>query len=203
MTIASAQVRWHRVKGGASASHPVSLAEVRARLRLDATVGDDDDVTLMLADAEKWWEDYTGCSLMPRTIDLVVDRFPTHAVLPLQTEPIRSIDVVTYVDEAGVSQILAPAMYQADTGTRGGRLRIKGSWPSTEVDRINTVNVAMSAGYADAASVPGDIKSALILVVGARYNFREELIAGTIARSIPGGAQSIADRYKLVSFEVV
>ena len=192
-----AEISYHRVGITAPTTHAVTVAEVRTRLRL----GGDDvdaDLQLMIGEAEAWWETATGCHLMPQVSELRLDRFPAHdAVLPLMHQPIRSVDRVEYYATAAATTMTSwpAANYQTETDTRGGRLRLRTSWPSTD-KRLDAVRIQMSTGYASAAGVAPDVKAAVLLYVGARYLWREE-VAEKKLTPIPMGAQTIADRHRL------
>ena len=195
-------ISYHRVSVSPPVSHAVTLSEVRTRLRL-STEDVDADIQMMIGEAEAWWESATGCHLMPQESELRLDRFPTHdSVLPLMYQPIRSVASVKYWEPASPSmeQTWDAENYQAELDTRGGRLRARAPWPSVEANRLDAVSIRMSTGYDPTATtpirVPDDVKGAILLYVGARYRWREEL-DGRKPLPIPMGAQSIAARHRL------
>ena len=190
-------IPYHRVEGSPSAFHAVTPSDLRIRLRLDPDESDS-DLTLMIAEAEAWWRGVTFCHLLSQTSALHLDRFPaTTRLIDLAHAPIVAVDSVTYTDPEGADQTWAAANYQAELGTRGGRLLAKVAWPSTDSKKLDAVRISMTVGYADAASVPADVKAALLLYAGARYRYREEIAHGGAPHVIPQGAASIANRYRL------
>ena len=190
----------HRVVHTPPIAHALTLTQVRERLRLGSEVdsGVESDITLMIAEAEAAWEDSTSCSLMPQISELRLTRFPRiDTVVNLAHWPIRSVDAVDYwaSSTASAPQTWATVDYEVDTSTRGGILRAKKEWPSVD-DRFDAVTIRLSVGYAAAADIPADIKTALLLHVGERYRWREDSTEKKLF-PIPRGFQSIADRHRL------
>lgn len=178
----------------------ISIAEVRERLRLGSEDADA-DITLMIGNAEAWWEADTGTSLMPQVVELRLDKFPARdKEIPLMHSPIRAVNSVKYLDEAGVQQTWMADKYQVELA--GGRLLRLESWPTVQSERISTVAIEMDVGYANAAAVPADVKIALLLRVGDTYRWREDTQdARTRLMALPYGAQTIAERYRRVWFQ--
>ena len=136
----------------------VTLAEAKLAHRFDAT-DLDADITAMLHDATRLAEHETGQCLMPQTWRLTLDAFPP--ALKLTRVPVASVTSIQYTDTAGVLQTLDPADYALDTTDAYASAYIVPaygtSWPATR-DQINAVSVTYVAGYADAASVPSQLK---------------------------------------------
>jgi uncharacterized phiE125 gp8 family phage protein len=179
----------------------VTISEVRERLRLGTGgAAEDADLTLMIDDAQIWFEQTTGLSLMPQEVELWLSGFPVYdTVMPLMYSPIRSIDSIKYWNTASpsVETDLDSSVYQALEHTET-LMRLK-SYPATTRDRIDAVKIRMSVGFADAASVPADIKNAILLHVGTRYRYREDLDGRQQrVQVIDGGSAAIAQRRKRV-----
>ena len=138
---------------------PVTLAEAKLAHRFDAS-DLDADITAMLADATRLVEHETGLALMPQTWQLTLDAFPA-CDLVLTRPPVASVTSIAYVDTLGAMQTLAPEAYTLDTASAYGPARVAPaygtSWPATR-DQANAVTVRFVAGYADAASVPSQLK---------------------------------------------
>jgi hypothetical protein len=112
--------------------------------------------------------------------------------------PIRSIDSVKYwsTDTTPVETTLDTDFYHALPET--GRLMRLKSFPSSSSQRQDAVKIRMSVGFTDAASVPPDIKAAILLQVGTRYRYREDLDGRRFLNIVDGGAHAIAQRRKVV-----
>lgn len=76
--------------------------------------------------------------------------------------------------------------YHKDLDRQPARLYpAAGIWPAALSGRPNAVQVLAQVGYADAAGVPGEIKSALLLTVEDLYKLRGTAIVGTIYSETP------------------
>lgn len=201
----------------------VTLAEAKLFLR----VVDPDEESLIegFVDAATGYvEQYLGRALMDQTWELVLDAFPSATpaldslwwlpqpatsgggAIRIPKPPLIEVVSVKYVDPTGNEQLVASSDYYVDNVTQpygwvvpqGGSL----SWPAT-LDAINSVTVRFRAGYLDqtnsppSENIPRDIKSALLMAVGAFYENRQETIVGTIANKMPWGMAEILLRHRV------
>lgn len=177
----------------APAKEPVTLAEAKLHLRVDADLTADDTlITLLIAAARRYAESYTGRSFITQQWQLVLDSFPTpsligvlygvpyslpgHAVL-LEKGPIQSVDAITYLDTGTNTQTMPPADYVADLSGSPGRITpIFGRiWPINQ-PQIGSVQVNYTAGYGnEPADVPEGIRQWILLRVNTLYENREEV----------------------------
>jgi len=136
----------------------VSVAEAKLSCRFDAT-DLDADIADMIKDATRLVEHETGQSVMAQTWELSLDSFPE--VFVLTRPPVASITSLKYVDTEGVTQTLSPAAYTLDTADAYGPAKVETAynafWPDARI-QANAVALRYVAGYADAASVPSQIK---------------------------------------------
>jgi uncharacterized phiE125 gp8 family phage protein len=175
--------------------YPVSLDEVKDHLRV---ITDDDDflIAQLILAASSWAEMFQRRLFITRAVTMYLDSFPDE-IRP-DWSPLVSVNTIKYVDPDGVTQLLAAANYRVDTETAPGRIRpaYGQSWPETR-DITNAVVIEYAAGYGEAADVPGDIKSALMLLVGHWYQNRSAVAEGKI--TIPQGAIDLLWKRKLVT----
>lgn len=165
------------------AATPVSLAEAKAHLRID---GNDEDVlvTALIAAAVAHldgWSGILGRALVTQTWQQDLDQFPRDRIaLPLA--PVQSITSVGYRDTDGEEQTLDSPAYVLTmrAGTTAVERTDGAEWPST-ARRPDAVRVTFVAGYGNAAAVPADIKSAILLMVGDLYAHRETALVGNVA----------------------
>lgn len=150
----------------ASSGDIVSLEEAKAHLRVDY---DDDDALIgaIVSSAVARLDGFQGVlgrALLPQTWAQEYDGFSGDLVLPFG--PILSVTSVAYDSETFSD-------YRLLVDGRGPFLRVNDgeSWPSSD----GPVTVTFQAGYADAASVPSPIKSAILLHIGTLYEYRETL----------------------------
>ncbi len=185
---------------------PISLTEAKAHLRVNHS--DDDTIIGALITAATSFVDgpsgFLGRALVAQTWELVIDEFPTSEIqIPLP--PLQSVVSVKYDDTAGIEQTLASTDYYVDDASEPGWIvPISTGWPST-IDAINAVRVRFIAGYdSDAASppdltanIPGAIKAAMLLHIGALYEHRETVVVGQVATELPWGADQLLRRFRI------
>jgi uncharacterized phiE125 gp8 family phage protein len=153
------------------AVEPVTLAEARLHLRIDADQTDEDDlIQAFISAAREEAEHLTGRAIPEQTIELALDAFPEGAI-ELPRGAIVSVESVTYVDEAGATQTVDSADYALDDSQLVAWLlpAYNFDWPATR-EQANAVRVRYVAGY---ASCPALIKSWILLRVGTLYAHRE------------------------------
>lgn len=187
----------------APTSQPITLAEVKAHLRIDHADEDAKLEAFILA-AVSYLDGpfgYLGRCLMPQTWRHV---FPgwgdTHLRLAM---PSASQVVVTYIDPDGASQTLSTGLYEVVEDTLATVvIPTDGAvWPS--VDYVaNPVQVTAVHGYASAAAVPAAIKQAMLLMIGDWDVHRNPAVAGSAAQiplSVPVEALLAPFRYRWLS----
>lgn len=185
----------------APTDEPVSLADMKAHLTIDAAfTADDDLIAGMIAAARQDAEDYLGQCLMPQQWLYALDQFPAYPwdstiamrsswepyrnrnnpqTVIIPRPPLVSIDSVQYADPAtGQMTLLDPSQYQVDSVSSPGRLlpAWNGCWPAT-APAVNAVQILFTAGM---QSVPANSKLAIKLRAAAYYANREEFLAGTL-----------------------
>lgn len=163
------------IKRTADAStEPVTTAEAKFHLRETLVSADNDAyIATLITAARHAAEEHLQRSLITTTWTLTLDSFPDAIRLPYPR--IISVTSITYIDEAGDSQVLDPADYIVDTDGEPGWIvpAVDCKWPTTQ-DRINAVVVVYTAGYGSSASaVPAGIKHWIKLAIGDMYANRE------------------------------
>jgi uncharacterized phiE125 gp8 family phage protein len=169
----------------APTAEPVTLAEVKAQLRITVTTYDTLLNALITAvrmhlDGRDGW---LGRALLEQTWDLKLDCFYSDEIrIPLG--PLRSITSVIYKDASGNQQTLSTADYQVvgvDNGWQGSITPSYGKyWPNT-YPQPESVTIRFIAGYAPGSGSPGDpaqnvpapIKQAMLLMIKNLYALGE------------------------------
>lgn len=148
-------------------TEPVTLADVKAALRVDFT---DDDALIagFLSSAREWVERSIQSKLALQTWELVSDGFPTAEII-LPFGPVQSITSIKYNDEGDVEQTLASDSYSLDNVNVYPSVIPADQWPST-IDTFDAVRVRFVVGYSDGTLVPSPIRSAIILKVKELYD---------------------------------
>lgn len=142
---------------------PVTLAEGKLLLRLDAA-SFDDDVRRRIAAARADVEQATGTRLITQTVEILADSFADLA--HLQVGPVQSIAAITYQDAAGLTHTLDPTNYELFGAglERGIRLKVGGRWPGIRAVE-GAIAVRLVVGYGAAADVPPNVRIALLALV--------------------------------------
>ncbi len=149
------------------AQEPVSLAELKEHIKVDHASEDAMIAGLGVA-ARFAIEARFGLAIIAQSWRLSLDGAPAHAVT-LPMSPVIAVDAVGAI-RAGVTEVLAADRYDAQSGLVG-RVRIKA--PLVTDRSIGGVVIAFTAGWADAASTPEEIKLAVKVLAAHFYENRE------------------------------
>ena len=182
------------------ATEPVSLAEAKLHLKIEATdTGEDSLIKRLIVVARRRAEVSTGRALVTQTWTLALDSFPG-GVIEVPRPPLSSVASITYIDPEGATQTVAADRYRVDAQREPGRLTPAWdeSWPATR-PVSNAVEVDFVAGYGTSDKVPEDLRQALLLIVGRYYAHREDVQAGgTPPVKMPLGAEHLLLPYRRV-----
>jgi uncharacterized phiE125 gp8 family phage protein len=197
----------------APADTPVSLAEVKAHLRVD----DDTEnalVTAMIAGAVGTAEFYLGRSLITQTLRLALDRWPNETlagadrpwawgprIIELARPPVQSIAGVTVYDEEDQATVVDSSVYRLANGSNARArlvLRQGQSWPSGG-RATDSIEIDYVAGYGDGGTdVPEPIRQGLLALIAFWFEHREGEAWTTALPSLPIGAASIWRPFRLM-----
>jgi len=180
----------------AAATPALSEGQCRAHSRIDPAVPGDDIAAKQLA-AISACEGFTGRQLATATWELWLSTWYEPGIYrasgcgpgvirvprpPLQL-PLTSI---TYLDEDGVSTVLASSAYVVSAGSGPAAPRAEifpayaTTWPTARV-QPGAIKIRFSAGYgATHAAVPPELTQGMLLWFGELYERREEQTIGTI-----------------------
>jgi uncharacterized phiE125 gp8 family phage protein len=189
------------------AVEPVTLAEAKAHLRVDASA-EDTLIASLIVTSRLHVEAAVGLALITQSWSYFRDAWPPGPVLDLPLHPIQSIAAVRLYDESGATTTLDPVTYFLDGAANPPRLVRQGGamgapiwsnvWPRP--GRIaNGIEVAFAAGYGNAAAdVPGPIRQAILLLVAHWYEHRSPLEAGAHAEPVPDMVSELLAPYRSV-----
>lgn len=148
----------------------------------------------LIKTARQWCENYQWRAYISQSCTWTLDDWQTVFELPrpplIRTTPITSIK---YINTSGVQTTLDTAEYTYDAESEPGTVypAYGKSWPSIRGDR-NSIEIIYKVGYGTtAASVPQNVKQAILLLAGHWYENREPVIIGTIVRNLPLAVQSL------------
>ena len=181
----------------AASGDPVSLSEAALHCRIDSTT-DHPALQAMIRAATKAAEQYLSRPILTRTYRQFFDAWPCGNALELRRSPLVSVTHVKTYDDADTATTFASSNYFVDTVSQPGRivLRSAASWPTA--DRVaNPIEVEYKAGYGtDPASVPADIRQAVLMLTANLYEHRGESITGTITSEAKQGALDLLSMYR-------
>lgn len=116
--------------------------------------------------------------------------------------PIQTVDSISYVDTAGVTQTLSSSLYVLDNVSEPSRIvpAYGSTWPGT-LNQINSVTVNYTCGYGAAAAVPQGIKNWMLMRIAAMYENREEVVSGRSITVTPiPFVDAMLDMYRVLEF---
>lgn len=168
------------------------LVDAKAHLRV---LHDDEDALIeALRDAAvDWIERYCGISFAPREFVWTGDGFADPIRLPLA--PVIDVQAIEYRDAAGTTVALLSGAWRVSKDWL--RPAPGTCWPATEHGR-GAVTVYFTAGYADVLSEAPGLLSAVRMLLGTLYKFREGAVSGTIVQDVPMGVQMLCEPYRMI-----
>jgi len=183
----------------APTTDPVTLAEVKAHLHLEADYTAEDTLLGRLVKvATAVVQRKLRRQLITATWRLGLDRFPrgTERTIRIPRPPLQSVASVAYADAAGATQTWDSANYEVQTDGAPGLVALANgaSWPATRtpVEGRSIITITYAAGYgATSAAVPEDFRIAILYLVAHYHAFREPLLTGTIVNAIPLTVESL------------
>lgn len=176
-------------------SAPLTLVDVKSHLRV---VHDSDDayITSLITSAADYIEGYHGSALAlgSQTWAMYLDDFPAVVTIPIW--PVQSVSSITYRDADGTTQ----ALTDFDADEKGNPATITpnpgASFPQAD-GKFNSVTVTFTAGF---TRVPGDLKQAMLLLIGHWYENREAVNVGNIVNEYPLAFEAILNKYAARGF---
>lgn len=187
----------------------VTLAE--AKLFGRVTTNDDDTlIAAMVKTATGKAQDKLGGTILLSTAFIwYLDEWPKPPedgkapFLRLPVGPVTAIASVKYYDPAGVLQTMSASDYFTDLVGLRARIVLKEgiTWPFLQTARPSPIEVRFTAGYANAAAVPEDIKHWIKLSVQTYNENREAFISGTVIAVAPRDyVDGLLDKYAVTEF---
>lgn len=182
------------------AEEPVGVAEAKAHLRVDSAA-DDTLIGYLITAAREHVESHCRRALITQTWDLFMDEFPAGSEVVLPWPRLRTVESIQYHREDGTSATFSSLSYLVDTASEPGRvvLAADAAWPVAELRPVNGFQVRFTAGYGAAAAVPSGIRQAILLLVGALYENREEVVVaqGVSIAALPFGVKALLSPFRV------
>lgn len=188
--------RWSLATTVAPVIEPVSIIDAREHFRGELAAELDSTIARMLAAARGAVEKATRRAMLTQTRVLRLDRFPVaaHQVIELPGGVIQSVSSVSYTDADNATQTLASSVYATDFATDSGTGRLAlaadQDWPETGDEGL-AVTITYVAGWASAALVPAQLRTATLLMLAWLYDHRSAFEASAPSEN-PAYAAMIA-----------
>lgn len=149
----------------APAIEPVTLAETKLYLRVDAS-SEDDLINGLIASARVHAEEYLRISLITQQWKLAYNDAPPECAR-LPRGPVQSVDDVSTITRDGTVTAFSPALYYLNAA--------KDTLVFDSTPLAHRVEILYTTGYGSiAASVPEPIRNGMLAHIAALYDFRGE-----------------------------
>lgn len=165
-------------------AEPVTLAELKAHLRIDQT----DEDTLLLAlirVARTHLEAATATALMPQGFRLVLDDWSDGYVISLVKTPVQSIDSVRIYNIDGDPNPVDLTGMLLDAMARPARLILKHRPPVCQP--INGIEIDFTAGFGAVLEIPPELVRAILMHAAHLYEFRGAVSLDMQPAAVPSG----------------
>lgn len=175
---------------------PVSLAEMKAHLRLDGT-DEDDLVTALVSAARLAVEATTRLVLIEQTWRLTLRRWPPLRAVALPVEPVLGLTAARIVEANGVATAIDLSLLRLDVDGDPARIIADVTAPSP-LSQAGRIELDFTCGFGPgAASVPQSLRLAVRLLVARWFCHRGDDPDGSSSagHGIPGDVRALIAAY--------
>ena len=172
----------------APAAEPLTLAEAKAWLRIDAA---DDDAAIAdtLRAARLAVEAASGRLLMPQTWRWTLDRWPPNGRATVPLSPLRGLSAGRVVSATGAATPVAVADFTLDLAADPPRLVVLRAQPDPG-RAVGGIELDLLVGHASAVAIPETLRLAVRLTLARLYENRGEAVAGD-GGALPEAARAL------------
>ena len=168
-------------------SEPVTAAELYGHLKLNTGTAEYAQLEGFISAARELFEQHTGRAVLPTAFRQYLPALCRP--VELLRGPVTAVELVEYVDADGVDQELEG--WELDAATIPAVVYLPdGDYPAVSATRRRPAWVDFTAGWADAAAVPKAVATAIKLMAGHWYRFREAYTEVPL-KDLPSGFQAI------------
>jgi uncharacterized phiE125 gp8 family phage protein len=175
------------------AAEALSLADVKAHLRLDGADEDDLLKSLIIA-ARKYLESQTGLCLITQGFRLYLDDWPETEVIQIAKGPLQVIESVMIYDETGKGMALSLEGHVLDAVSVPARLFLHNRPVAGRA--LNAIEINMLAGFGDSGSeVPDTLKRAMLMHIALMWELRGAIAQDMQPAAVPAGYERLISPY--------
>lgn len=171
---------WKYATSGTPAVEPITLAEAKLFLRVDAS-GEDQLIDALIVAARQMVEEHTSRRCITQTIELSFDGVPAERVLPIPFAPVASISSIVSYDTDNAATTFSANDYRLDTHSLPNRIVLDddASWPS-DLRQTNSLLVTAVLGYGSSGASVTDkaLMGAMKLLITHWYEHRNAVHSG-------------------------
>lgn len=131
------------------AVEPITLADAKARMKIDDTT-DDGTLKSLITQAREECEDWQKKKYITQVLEGYIDHF-CHEIEFRDCSPVQSVTSIKYTDSGGTEHTVDPAIYELDdvSFVNQMRLRYGQMWPTAVLKTVNPIAIRFIAGYPD------------------------------------------------------
>jgi len=172
------------------AEEPVTRAEAKAYAQIGHT-DLDDQFDIAISAARQRIERETNRAMVDTVFDQLFPAWPGDDMLYLLPHPVSVVGSIKYIDSDGVQQTLSTDVYDVQLGAQPVAVHLKYQqvWPTIRGDRY-PVTIRYTAGYGAAATVPGALKAAVMILT-------EHLVMNPDCSDLPAAVAAIVASYRV------
>jgi len=182
----------------------LTVQEVKDFLRVDSDA-EDTLLGVLISASTEMAEHYLGRFLLTTVIEEFYDFFPMSRVaaepfrgdrniIYLSRGPVQSIAYLKYIDGNGDEITVTASDYRTDLVSEPARIMPQHGWYGTK-DTVNAVITRYTCGYTQASDVPGNIKMAMLLMIGEMYEKRVDSV-----HRLPTASEYLLNPFRVFRF---
>lgn len=151
-------------------AEPITLDEFKDALRVSGC-DFDTELTQLLKQCRMQVEMDSMRKLVTQTVTLYMDEFPAEDEIEFRLAPISAVVSVKYYDTFATLQTLSTDYYWTNLIELPPEISLKSgyTWPLTQLERPNAVEIALTCGYGAASAV--DVTAKLAIKELGRYRW--------------------------------
>ena len=189
----------------AAASEPLQVEEVKTHARI-FIANDDLYIKNLITLAREYCETICNRALLTSTWELYLRSFPPSDTIYIPKGQLQAVNSLTYYDVSSNPATFSSALYDVDTVSEPGCLRLgyQRVWPILVLRPTNAVVLNFTAGWTSAAAVPMQIKQAMLLLAAHWYENREAIIVGrttTISSELKYTVDALLANWRLQEYQ--